>query len=133
MAGIRLFCFDSLLSQFYFNLFGLVFSYEIHHDYIELEIERQQGVRILTVYLYLNDVEAGGGTNFPRLNLTVMPKRGRALFWPSVTDPNPSAKDRRTDHQALPVDKGIKYGANFWYHLRDVSHVSWYSLLANEK
>lgn len=73
----------------------------------------------MTVYLYLNDVEAGGGTNFPLLDVTVMPKRGRALLWPSVLDHAPSKKDSRTDHQALDVEAGIKYGANAWFHLRD--------------
>ena len=48
-----------------------------------------------------------------------MPKRGRALIWPSVLDEDPSAKDPRTDHQALPVEAGVKYGANAWLHLRD--------------
>ena len=81
---------------------------------------RQPGVRILTMYLYLNDVESGGGTNFDKLNLTVMPKRGRALLWPSVFDHDPSQKDHQTTHQALPVGEGaIKYGANAWFHLRD--------------
>lgn len=71
------------------------------------------------MYLYLNDVEAGGGTNFDRLGITVMPKRGRALLWPSVTNDDPHKKDHRTTHQALPVEKGIKYGANAWFHQRD--------------
>jgi prolyl 4-hydroxylase len=71
------------------------------------------------VYLYLNDVEEGGGTNFDKLNITVMPKRGRALIWPSVLNDEPGAKDSRTTHQALPVEKGIKYGANAWFHIRD--------------
>ena len=48
-----------------------------------------------------------------------MPKRGRVLIWPSVKDADPSLKDSRTDHQALPVEAGIKYGANAWLHLRD--------------
>jgi prolyl 4-hydroxylase len=33
--------------------------YEQHHDYIHFHIDRAQGVRILTVFLYLNDVEEG--------------------------------------------------------------------------
>ena len=70
------------------------------------------------MYLYLNDVEAGGGTNFDLLDLTVQPKRGRALFWPSVLDSDPHKKDGRTTHQALPVEAGIKYGANAWFHQR---------------
>ena len=81
--------------------------------------ERQMGVRTLTVFLYLNDVEAGGGTEFPGLNLTVMPKKGKAVIWPSVLDSDPNVKDGRTEHGALPVEAGIKYGANAWLHQRD--------------
>lgn len=98
---------------------------------------------MLTLFLYLNDVEEGGGTHFPLLDITVQPKKGSALLWPSVVDEDPESKDGRTDHevslsvllfcmpfpclvltsimalfnnsqpsQALPVIKGIKYGAN---------------------
>ena len=87
-------------------------SYNVHHDFIPFHVERAHGVRILTLFLYLNDVEAGGGTNFPHLNLTVMPKKGKALLWTNVLNKNPSARDSRTDHQALSVEQGTKYGAN---------------------
>jgi len=93
--------------------------YRTHHDYIDFEVDRQQGVRIITVFLYLNDVEAGGGTNFPVLDITVTPKRGRVLIWPSVLDSDPNMEDERTLHQALPVEAGIKYGANAWLHMRN--------------
>lgn len=108
--------------------------YRQHHDYIEDDIDRPVGPRVLTAYLYLNDVEAGGGTRFPKLGrwkrnkygrrrgktgLTIMPKKGRLLLWPSVRDDKPSEKDFRTDHEALTVEKGEKYGANGWIHLRD--------------
>jgi prolyl 4-hydroxylase len=94
--------------------------YKIHNDYIPYEKERNEGVRVLTIFLYLSDVEEGGGTNFPELNLTVQPKRGRAVIWPSVLDEDPHQIDSRTDHQALPVIKGLKYGANAWLHQRDI-------------
>ena len=97
------------------HTFGNVILFGKTHQ----QVKRQQGPRILTVYLYLNDVEAGGGTHFDQLGLTVTPKRGRAVLWPSVQDDDPNKKDRRTTHQALPVEKGIKYGANAWIHLRD--------------
>eukprot|EP00934_Nitzschia_sp_Nitz4_P008818 Nitzschia sp. Nitz4//scaffold47_size129522//19136//20601//NITZ4_003538-RA/size129522-snap-gene-0.181-mRNA-1//1//CDS//3329552761//8808//frame0 len=93
--------------------------YESHHDYIGHHTMRQCGVRILTFFLYLNDVEEGGGTNFDRLNLTVTPKVGRAVLWPSVLSDSPSERDDRTHHQALPVERGVKFGANAWIHLRD--------------
>lgn len=86
--------------------------YKSHHDYISFHTKRQCGVRVLTLFLYLNDVPAGGGTKFDKLNITVMPKRGKALLWPSVLDEDPNEIDERTYHQALPVEDGVKYGAN---------------------
>jgi prolyl 4-hydroxylase len=98
--------------------------YQSHNDYIEYQLDRPTGVRVLTLYIYLNDVEEGGGTNFPRADpkdpeFAVTPKKGRAALWPSVFTDHPNTKDRRTDHQALPVLKGVKYGANAWIHQRD--------------
>jgi prolyl 4-hydroxylase len=84
--------------------------YNQHHDYIEYQQHLPSGVRMLTLFLYLNDVEEGGETNFPKVDVTVQPKKGSALLWPSVLDEDPEKKDFRTDHEALPVLKGIKYG-----------------------
>ncbi|KAL7561139.1 hypothetical protein ACA910_004621 [Epithemia clementina (nom. ined.)] len=94
--------------------------YQTHSDFIPHQRERQPGVRILTFYIYLNDVEQGGGTNFPHVNnMTVTPKLGRAALWPSVLNRDPNKIDSRTQHQALPVEKGVKFGANAWIHQRD--------------
>jgi len=93
--------------------------YQTHNDYIPYQVDRPCGVRILTFYMYLTDVEEGGGTNFPIMDMTVQPKKGRAVLWPSVKNEDPNVKDARSDHQALPVIKGLKYGANAWIHMRD--------------
>ena len=69
--------------------------------------------------MYLSDVEEGGATNFPRLGIKNEPKLGRVVFWPSVLDEDPSRIDGRTYHEAQPVIKGRKYGANSWFHLYD--------------
>ena len=50
---------------------------------------------------------------------TVMPKQGRVLIWPSVLDEDPNQPDPRTLHEALVVEKGVKYGANAWIHMRN--------------
>jgi hypothetical protein len=89
------------------------------------------GPRIYTVFVYLNDVEEGGGTNFPDAfghddGVTVQPKRGRIAMWPSVMNDNVRAQDPRTVHQALPVEKGVKYGANHWIHLHDYRIPNWW-------
>lgn len=70
----------------------------------------------------LSDVDAGGGTKFPDLQppITVMPRKGRALVWPSVLDTGSHGKtDSRTHHEALPVEGGTKFAANAWVHLRE--------------
>ena len=68
--------------------------YKQHHDYIGHHKEKPCGVRILTLFIYLNDVEedAGGGTRFSLLNITVQPKKGSAVLWPSVLDEAPEDK-----------------------------------------
>jgi prolyl 4-hydroxylase len=60
---------------------------------------------VLTVFMYLNDVEEGGGTHFGPLELTVMPKKGKVVIWPSVLDDDPEEWDTRTHHEALVVTK----------------------------
>jgi hypothetical protein len=46
-----------------------------------------------------------------RLNITVTPRMGRAILWPSVRDDDLYKDDHRTEHEALPVTRGIKCGA----------------------
>mmetsp|Transcript_5862 Transcript_5862/g.5259 ORF Transcript_5862/g.5259 Transcript_5862/m.5259 type:complete len:351 (+) Transcript_5862:37-1089(+) len=93
--------------------------YRTHHDAGARQINLACGPRILTFFLYLSDVEEGGETAFPTLDIAVKPKRGRALLWPSTTTHDPSVIDQRTVHEARPVIKGRKYAANAWIHLYD--------------
>ena len=109
-------------NQEYFQLLSYDVGqfYKAHHDLLQVHVDRQPGVRILTVFLYLNQVEEGGGTLFPLLdNIQVEPKIGRALIWPSVMNDDPHKKDPRTQHEALPVLQGHKYAANAWIHQRN--------------
>ena len=96
--------------------------YRSHHDYIPHQKERACGPRILTFFLYLSDVEEGGGTGLDQINggLVVNPKKGKALLWPSVLNYDPSMKDWRTTHEAIAVEEGTKFAANTWIHLYDV-------------
>jgi prolyl 4-hydroxylase len=96
-------------------------EYKRHHDMSEEDNEQLSGPRILTFFLYLSDVEAGGGTQFTDLKppLTVTPKKGGAILWPSVHNEDVTKMDARTHHAALPVERGIKLAANHWIHLRN--------------
>jgi prolyl 4-hydroxylase len=74
------------------------------------------GQRVATVLLYLNDTEEGGETNFPRLGLSVPPKRGNALIFYNVFDDG--QPDFDTEHASLPVIKGEKWLATKWLRER---------------
>jgi len=92
--------------------------YKVHHDQQSAHWT-PQGVRMFTFFVYLSDVEEGGGTRFTDLGLTVTPKLGRGILWPSVKDSNLRESDRRTHHEAMPVVRGVKYAANLWQHHYD--------------
>ena len=129
-------------------------KYDVHHDEsddAQLTVSGPRAVVSLedgligsanppqTFFLYLSDVEEGGETFFPKLNISVKPRKGSALLWPSVLSDNPERVDERTSHAALPVKRGDKFAANVWVHLRDFvtanrwgctgSYVLFYSLL----
>jgi len=93
-------------------------EYTRHHDSSESDNDMLAGPRILTFFLYLSDVEEGGGTQFTDLKppITMEPKKGSAILWPSVLNNDPTKIDPRAHHRAMPVIKGIKYAANSWIH-----------------
>lgn len=96
-------------------------EYKEHHDVGRKDYMNDMlaGPRLYTFFLYFNDVEEGGGTYFPKLNITVQPKKYKALLWPHLKDEDPRKVDMRTTHAALPVVRGTKYAANVWVHTRN--------------
>ena len=87
-----------------------------HHDFGYSKINNPlQDARFATLLLYLNEVESGGETSFPRWRnaetfkpLKVTPdSRGKAvLFYSQLPDGN---LDDFSQHAALPVYKGEKW------------------------
>ena len=52
-----------------------------------LECAATGGQRVATVLMYLNDCPSGGGTYFPRIDVRVMPKKGKVIvFFPCSID-----------------------------------------------
>lgn len=68
--------------------------------------------RLATILIYLNHVEAGGATVFPRLNLTVKPIERSAVFWYNLK--TNGYTDYKTLHSGCPVLMGSKWIATKW-------------------
>jgi len=95
-------------------------EYRPHRDYIApsalAERRPEAGNRAATVCAYLNDVEAGGGTEFPAANLTVPPRAGAAIAFRNLkADGQP---DPASLHAGLPVERGEKWLATLWLRQR---------------
>ena len=74
------------------------------------------GQRTWTFMIYLNEVEAGGGTRFGVPKKIVQPETGKLLAWNNRRpdgSPNPN-----TLHHGMKVRKGVKYVITKWYRER---------------
>lgn len=74
------------------------------------------GQRTWTMMIYLNKVEAGGGTRFKELSKTFQPEEGKILIWNNRL---PDAQvNPNTLHHGMKVRKGVKYVITKWYRER---------------
>lgn len=120
--------------------------YWAHHDYLPQESVRstwrsyrdgyRADNRFVTVLFYLNDVERGGATVFPRHNplwdpaehgygelvcsenypaLRIQPRKGNALIFYNMDG---WALDESSLHAGCDPVSGDKWAANFWLHTR---------------
>ena len=97
-------------------------EYTAHHDFSYPNGKHPDSPsRSINLCMYLNDVEEGGETSFPRWRnaetgeaIKVKPEKGKAMIFYMV---NPDGNlDDLTQHAAMPVIKGEKYFLNLWIH-----------------
>lgn len=69
--------------------------------------------RVVSAIFYLNDVTEGGETRFPKLELDVAPRAGRAIFFPSSF---------LFEHEGLAPRSGPKFVLVAWYHFAGDGH-----------
>lgn len=89
-------------------------EYKPHFDYFPPNKvdENKGGQRIGTMLMYLNDVETGGETVFPKLGLAVTPKKGSAVYFHYGN--HLGQVDRMSVHSSIPVKAGEKWVATKW-------------------
>lgn len=87
-------------------------EYKEHFDFFAATSKSAANNRICTVVLYLNDVEEGGETYFPKLNLSVLPKKGSAVYFEYFY--TNQELNELTLHGGAPVVQGEKWIATQW-------------------
>lgn len=93
-------------------------EYQPHFDYFnplrpgEARQLSVGGQRIATMVIYLNSVQAGGATAFPKVGVKVSPVRGNAVYFEYRR--GDGTLDERTLHAGLPVEAGEKWIATKW-------------------
>ncbi|MCK7597040.1 2OG-Fe(II) oxygenase [Microbulbifer sp. CAU 1566] len=98
-------------------------EYRPHYDFFNPERPGNKGVlsmggqRVGTLIMYLNSVEAGGSTVFPRVGLDVLPKKGCGLFFSYANEQGDL--DHQTLHGGSPVISGEKWIATKWLRVHD--------------
>ncbi|MCM3666557.1 2OG-Fe(II) oxygenase [Mesobacillus subterraneus] len=85
-------------------------EYKAHFDFFSSPTVKNP--RISTLVMYLNDVEQGGETYFPKLNFSVTPQKGMAVYFEYFYD-DQSLNDL-TLHGGAPVIIGDKWAATQW-------------------
>ncbi len=98
-------------------------KFDSHHDAYDdfmpdavLEL-MAGGQRLFTTILYLNEVEEGGETDFPRLRVSVRPVPGRLLLFAN-TLPGQTERHPHSLHAGTPVIKGEKRVLSLWWRER---------------
>uniref|UniRef100_A0A8D8WZJ9 procollagen-proline 4-dioxygenase n=1 Tax=Cacopsylla melanoneura TaxID=428564 RepID=A0A8D8WZJ9_9HEMI len=96
------------------NNYGIGGHYLWHYDalYYNAHYDYYVNDRIATWMFYLNDVIEGGNTVFPRLNISVPPEKGAAVFWYNLL--STGENDHRTMHGGCPILQGTKWVTNMW-------------------
>ncbi len=93
-------------------------EYQPHFDFFSPSSKGEKfhldrgGQRVATLIIYLNTVEEGGETIFPKIKTKIKPEKGKALLFYNVDD---SGKvNSHSFHGGLPVIAGEKWIATLW-------------------
>ncbi|MFE3975040.1 MULTISPECIES: 2OG-Fe(II) oxygenase [Peribacillus] len=87
-------------------------EYKAHFDFFTSASKATKNNRISTIVMYLNDVEHGGETFFPKLNFSVSPQKGMAVYFEYFY--NDQNLNDLTLHGGAPVITGEKWVATQW-------------------
>lgn len=93
-------------------------EYKAHHDYFLPTSKAASNNRISTMVVYLNEVEEGGETYFPALDISITPQKGSAVYFEYFYIDE--ELNKQTLHGGAPVIKGEKWVATQWMRRKSV-------------
>jgi len=106
--------------QFQLVHYGPGTEYKPHFDSFDKNTDEGRknwfpgGQRLITALAYLNDVEEGGETDFPEMDISVKPNKGDVVVFHNCID-GTSEIHPNSLHGGSPVVKGEKWAVNLWF------------------
>ena len=94
-----------------------------HYDSFDYDSEEGKenwepgGQRVISALAYLNNVDEGGGTGFPNLDIEIEAKKGDVLIFHNTLQDSNEVHPRSL-HAGLPVTSGEKWAINLWFRER---------------
>ena len=83
--------------------------------------EHISGIRRYTFFIYLNDVEKGGETDFKHAGFKVKPECGKGILWKNtINKGNIEITNFNAFHAGLPPIKSEKWGMNIWIRSKPI-------------
>ena len=98
-------------------------EFKTHNDYFaggqsySEAIAAEGGQRTWTAMVYLNRVEAGGHTVFPKAPVAIAPTPGILLTWNNMD--RDGLPNRMSHHSGAKVESGVKYVLTKWFRERE--------------
>jgi len=92
------------------------------YNFIDSEFNGEQKPemlqRVMTTIVYLNDIDSGGETYFPKLDVTIQPRRGRMVIWHNCGS---DARRQHPDsvHQGFTPLTETKYVLSVFWNIND--------------
>ncbi len=91
-------------------------EFKLHYDWFDHIHDKnywKNGQRTWTAMIYLNDVEKGGHTKFPKAGADLKPVMGQVVIWSNLD--SSGRPDYNTLHQGSPVKDGEKWIVTKWF------------------
>ena len=106
------------------------FFHKVDDEYWASHIVKAGGQRNWSAIIYLNNVEEGGETYYPEIDLSVKPEMGKIMFHKNCDETSTDLETgggliKESLHEARPVIKGEKWALVIWSRIRNYATIQY--------